>query len=92
MRPASPIVNAVPPGRWPARKSAVARAEVQIASSGTSQPDRSQARSEVAARVHRVVGQDEEGQTLLAQPLEEAVCARNRALLAHEHAVHVHEP
>ena len=38
MRPASPIVNAVPPGRWPARKSAVARAEVQIRSSGTSSP------------------------------------------------------
>ena len=36
--PASPTTYAEPCGRWSARKSAVARAEVQIASSGTSIP------------------------------------------------------
>ena len=39
--PASPTTYAVPSGRWSARKSAVASAEVQIASSGTSMPLRS---------------------------------------------------
>jgi hypothetical protein len=38
--PASPITYAVPPGRWSLRNWAVARAEVQIADSGTSMPIR----------------------------------------------------
>src|SRR5687768_6910012 len=37
--PASPITNALAPGAWLCRKSAVARAEVQIEASGTTRPD-----------------------------------------------------
>ena len=40
MSPDSPITNAVPRGRWFARNCAVASAEVQIDSSGTSSPVR----------------------------------------------------
>ena len=40
VRPASPITYAVPPGRWSSRNCAVARAEVQIAVSGTTMPMR----------------------------------------------------
>src|SRR6478735_8840322 len=36
--PASPTTYAVPPGRWSSRNCAVASAEVQIASTGTSMP------------------------------------------------------
>ena len=53
---------------------------------------RAQPRREVAPGVHRVVREHEEGQAQLPQPGEEAVGARDRVLLAHEHAVHVHQP
>ena len=48
--PASPTTNAEPFGRWSSRKPAVASAEVQIASSGTSRP----LRVSRAARSRRV--------------------------------------
>src|SRR6478752_1006463 len=38
IRPLSPTTYAEPPGRWSSRKSAVARAEVKMWSSGTSIP------------------------------------------------------
>ena len=86
------MTKAEPPGRWSCRKLAVASAEVKIASSGTVEAAGAQARREVAAGVDRVVGEDEEGQPELAQARQEAVGARDRVLLVHEHAVHVHQP
>ena len=51
-----------------------------------------QARRQVTARVDGVVREDEEGGAGLPEPLHEPVGARDDLLLAHEHAVHVHQP
>ena len=56
------------------------------------QAARAQPRGEVAPRVDGVVGQDEERDPALAQRAEELGRARDRGLLVHEHAVHVHQP
>jgi hypothetical protein len=45
-----------------------------------------------AASVYRVVREHQERQPELAQACEEAIGAGNRVFLAHEHAVHVHQP
>jgi hypothetical protein len=56
------------------------------------EPVPAEPRRQVARRIDRVVGQDEERSTSFAKPREEAVGTRYRVLLAHEDAVHVDEP
>ena len=51
-----------------------------------------QARGQVAVREHRIVGEDQEGDVLLAQSGEELVRARKSPILLDQDAVHVGEP
>jgi hypothetical protein len=59
---------------------------------GDLEPARAQPGGEVAPRVDRVVREDEERDSALAQGVEEAGGAADGLLLVHEHAVHVHQP
>ena len=51
-----------------------------------------QARGQVAVREHRIIGEDQEGDVLLAQSGKELVRARKRPILLDQDAVHIGEP
>ncbi len=70
----------------------MASADVQIDSSGTFRPERSEPGGQVARREDRVVRQDQERPLLLDQPLQEFGGAGQCVFFADEHAVHVGEP
>jgi hypothetical protein len=83
------------------RRSAGPLAVEEVGGSHCRRPDRllgnveriaPQSRCQVARRIHRVVRENEEGRAPFSQPLEKALGARNRMLLANEDPVHVDEP
>ena len=61
-------------------------------SSGDVQARVRQARGQITVRKYGVVGEDQEGDVLLAKSGEELVRARKRSILLDQDAVHVREP